>query len=437
MPTPPDTPPAATPSDRLPSRALVLSAVGVLLLGLWAYHWLASWKQGHLKHSPRPWLNRYEYFGIDFLHNYFAARHWANGGDPFREPFGDPIPPPHTRKLVYPPIVIPVFAWCALVDDPRTAVGGWMLALVSFATLGGIAAWKARRKLGLSDVPLSIVLAVVLINAPFAFALERGNYDLLVVPLVLTAVWGLNKRRFAGDALAGVCLALAVGLKAYPGVLVAGLVPLRRWRALACTLAFGAAFLAYRFDDLRVAADNLQALADVHDPETHYKDVIPDPEQRHPLPNTHSITASWYTVWAHTKLSALARIPSAVASGLICCSMFVWIAVLAYRCPNPAPALVPLALWAVALGTFVPKVANDYSLVFLPMAAAAVWDRRDPPAVHAALGFAVVVLQPVAFQLSPTVAFGAKVAAVIAVGWCLAARLKALAAHPAPAPESH
>lgn len=111
MPTPPDIPPATQP-DRLPSRAFVLSAVGVLLLALWAFHWLASWKQNHLKHSPKPWLSRYEYFGIDFLHNYFAARHWANGGDPFREPFGDPIPPPHTRKLVYPPIVIPVFAWC-------------------------------------------------------------------------------------------------------------------------------------------------------------------------------------------------------------------------------------------------------------------------------------------------------------------------------------
>jgi hypothetical protein len=220
-----------------------------------------------------------------------------------------------------------------------------MLALVTFATAGGVAAWKARRKLGLSDVPLSIVLAVVLVNAPFAFALERGNYDLLVVPLALAAVWGLNKRQFAGDVLAGACLALAVGLKAYPGVLVAGLIPLRRWRALALTLAFGATFLAYRFDDLKVAATNLQKLADDHDPETHYKDVIPNPEDRHPLPNTHSITASWYTVWAHTKLSALARIPSAVASGLICCSMLVWIAVLASRCPNPAPALVPLALW--------------------------------------------------------------------------------------------
>ncbi len=431
------TPPPATLSDRLPSRWFVLSAVGVLLLALWAYHWLASWKQNHLKHSPQPWLARYEFFGVDFQHNYFAARYWLNGGNPFREPFGDPVPPPHTRKLVYPPIVIPVFAWCGLIDDPRAATGVWMLALVAFATAGGVAAWKARRRLGLSDVPLALALAVVLVNAPFAYALERGNYDLLIVPLALAAVWGLNKRQLAGDVLAGACLALAVGLKAYPGVLAAGLIPLRRWRALACTLAFGAAFVAYRFDDLKVAAENLQELADDHDPEKAFATAIPNPEHRQPLQNTHSITASWYTTWAHTKLAALARIPSAVASGLICCSMLVWIAVLVYRCPNPTPALVPLFLWAVALGTFVPKVANDYSLVFLPMAAVAVWDRRDPPAVHAVLGFALVVLQPVAFQISPTVQFGAKVAAVLAVGWCLAARLTALAAQPAPAPESH
>ena len=104
--------------------------------------------------------------------------------------------------------------------------------------------------------------------------------------------------------------------------------------------------------------------------------------------------------------------------------MLGWVAYRLYRCPTPEPFLVPVFLWATAIGTFVPTVANDYSLVFLPLAAVAAWDRRDPPAAHAALGFLLIVLQPVSFYFSPSVALGGKVAGVIAVGFCLAARLR-------------
>ena len=408
---------------RIPRRA-VLAAVGTILLVWWVSYWVRGVKDNRLGDSPLTWYSPYQFLGVDFLHNYRAARYSLFEGNPFREDFDDPVREPKVRKLVYPPIVLPCFYWCGLVGDERTAIILWMVALMGFATAGGVAAWRARKRLGLTDVPLPLVLAAVLINGPVSFAVERGNYDLLIVPLALTAAYALNRRSLAWDAAAGACLALAVGLKAYPGVLVAGLIPLRRWRALAFTLAFGAAFIAYRFDDLKVAAANLSELAYDHDPERNLAAALPDPKTRHPLPATHSITASWYTLWAHTKLRALAKIPPAVATGLIVCSMLGWVAYRLYRCPTPDPFLVPVFLWAVALGTFVPTVANDYSLVFLPMAALAVWDRRDPPAVHAALGFLLVVLQPVSFYFSPSVALGGKVAGVIAVGFCLAARLR-------------
>ena len=281
---------------RIP-RWAVLSAVGTVLLVWWASYWVRGVIDNRLGDSPLTWYSPYQFLGVDFLHNYRAARYSLFEGNPFREDFGDPIRDPKARKLVYPPIVLPCFYWCGLVGDERTAIVLWMAALMGFATAGGVAAWRARKRLGLTDVPLPLVLAAVLINGPVSFAVERGNYDLLIVPLILLAAYALNRKSMAWDAAAGACLALAVGLKAYPGVLVAGLIPLRRWRALVFTLAFGAAFISYRFDDLKVAVSNLRELADDHDPEKNLAVALPDPKTRHPLPATHSITASWYTLW--------------------------------------------------------------------------------------------------------------------------------------------
>jgi Glycosyltransferase family 87 len=411
----------------LSTRSALLTLAGLFALGWWFVYWTDSLKKNQLKKSPVAWFDKYHFLGVDFLHNYHAARHWLNGGNPFTEPFGDPL----GRKLCYPPVVIPLFAWCGQIDKPKKAVKVWTWTLAGFAALGGLAAWLARRRLKLANVPLPLVLAVVLTSAPVGFAMERGNYDLLIVPFLLISAWALTRRSLPGDLLAGVCLALCVGLKVYPAVAVAGLVPLRRFRTLACTLAFGAVFVAYRFDDLTVAAENLKTLAADHDPKKLYPDR-PDPKTWKPLPNTHSIVANWQTTWDYTKLSDLSRISPVAAAGLIVLPLLGWVGYRVYRCPDVGPLLVPLLLWATALGTFVPKVANDYSLVFLPMAALAVWDRRDPLPVHAVLAFMLLLFQPVRFELSSTVAFGGKVAAVIAVGVCLVRRLKELSfqAHP-------
>src|SRR5439155_2943246 len=77
-------------------------------------------------------------------------------------------------------------------------------------------------------------LAALLCSTPLFYAMERGNYDLLVLLLVLPAVWALRSQAWWRNGLAGSCLALAAWIKIYPAILLLGLLPLRRLRAFWC-----------------------------------------------------------------------------------------------------------------------------------------------------------------------------------------------------------
>src|SRR5207302_3021493 len=176
------------------TRRTAFTIAGVGLLLIWGLVWAASIHRGRLVGAQRVWNYAYDFLGLDFLNNYQAARHWLAGGDPYREPFGDPT----GRKLCYPPIVLPLFAWCGWVK-PRAAIVLWMGILAGLAALGAVLGWRARRKLGLWDVPLPFAVAVVLVSTPVIYAMERGNYDLvLLVPLVLAA-WALQRRGWWPD----------------------------------------------------------------------------------------------------------------------------------------------------------------------------------------------------------------------------------------------
>jgi hypothetical protein len=398
----------------------VIALLGVAVLAWWGTWWAKNLQQTHLQKSPAAWFQPYPYIGLDFLHNYYAARHWVGGGDPYHEPFGDPL----GRKLCYPPIVLPFFAWCQLYS-PRTAVRVWTLALAGFAAAGTVAACRSRRELGLAPVPLPFALAAVLTSAPLIYAMERGNYDLLVLPPVLLAAWALRKRTVGRDALAGAGLALAACFKVYPGLLVLGLLPLRRGRAFLFALAAGAAFASFQAGNLPVFVENLKALVDSHDPDVWGRRFV--------LPLNHSITLNWELLWEGTKLAPLAKVPGPVAAAAVVGGLFVWVAFRIYHCPDPRPLALPFFLWAAAAATFVPKVANDYSLFFLPIAALAVWDRRDSMAVHVGLASMALWAEPIAFGISPSVSFAVKVVALVLTAACLASRAKEQEkAHPLP-----
>ena len=410
---------------RWATRAHTLLAVaGLIVLGFWAAGWKRSYDPNVLGKSPQVWFEPYRFLGLDFLHNYFAARHWLAGGNPYREPFGDPI----GRELCYPPVVLPFFAWCQAFG-PRTALGVWIVTLGAVAAGGTYAAWRARAALGLAPVPLTFALAAILASAPVMYAMERGNYDLLLLPLLSAAAWALQARSVGRDALAGGCLALAVCFKVYPALVVAGLIPLRRVRAAAFAGLGVVAFAGFQAQDLPVAVANLKKLARVHKPE----------RGGFISPTNHSLGGNWRMVWAGTRLHRLAKVPANVAAAALLGPALLAVGYRVYRCPDPRRVVLPFFLWVAGVATFVPTVANDYSLFFVPLAALAVWDRRDPVFVHVALGLLFLWAQPIRFAFATEVILAMKLLAVYGIAVALVNRVREQSAdtpadRPAPLP---
>ncbi len=400
---------------KLPTAQAIWNLVGVAVLVWWALYWRYAILKWHVKGSPTTWYDPFAFLSLDFLHNFQAVNFWFSGGDPFRADFGDPI----GRKLCYPPIVLVFFAWCKLLPVGK-AIAVWTAALGAFAALGALAAWRARRDLGLTPVPALFALAAVLASGPASYAMERGNYDLLLVPFLLLAAWGLRREGWPWDLLVGYALAAAIGLKIYPGLLLAAPFVLRRWRALGCTAAFVALMFSFQPHNLPIFVENLRDLTARHEVET-----LPAAP-----PMVHSISWGWTATWEGTRLAELAMVPGPIAAGAIVGSLLAWVSLGLYRCRDPRPAVLPFLLWTLAAATFVPKVANDYNLVFLPMAMLAVWDRRDPLPVHAGLALACLVLQPVGFAMSHSVVFGFKILGLVLTAYCLASRLRELRESP-------
>lgn len=400
---------AAATWKRATRMHTLLALIGVVVLGFWASWWVRSYQKNQLRPSPQAWFARFPFLGLDFLHNYWAVRHWLAGGDPYHEPFGDPL----GRKLCYPPAVLPLFAWCRAFN-PGTALGVWTVALGAVAAGGAVAAWRARSALGLSPVPLPFALAAVLTCAPVEYAMERGNYDLLVLPPVAVAAWALRARSIRRDALAGGCLALAVCLKVYPALLVAGLVPLRRVRAAAFAGLALAALAGFRAHDLPAAVANLREMARDHSPARH----------RTISPTNHSIPGNWPMLWEGTRLARLGKLPPALATAALLGPALLWVGYRVYRCPDPRRVVLPYFLWTAGAATFVPVVANDYSLFFVPLAALAAWDRRDPVPVHVALGFMLLWAQPVRLPVGADLLLGLKLLAVYGTAAALVNRAR-------------
>ncbi len=95
------------------------------------------------------------------------------------------------------------------------------------------------------------------------------------------------------------------------------------------------------------------------------------------------------------------------------------------RRPNRPNLLLPYFTWLAATATFLPKIAHDYSLLYLPLTALAVWDRRDRAAVHLLMLPALLWWQP--FRLpgvGPKILFVGKCLAMLALAMCLVARAR-------------
>jgi hypothetical protein len=381
-------------------------STATLALALWAVWWTVALIELDLPVAG--WTTFIPAFGADFTSQTdHAARTWSGYADPYAD---------HRHLFHYPPIVIRLFAWTPYFST-TTALRIWVVVLALLVIAGAVLAWKTRRELGVEEVPLAFALACVLFSAPVVFALERANFDLITLAAILLALRVERRGGNFAEVAAGCLLAVGPWVKIYPGLIGVALFALRRFRMLAGFVGGGIAI------GLAAPAETLRSFEVL-------RLAMERTRQGTPLGAwAHSVSIAWLEIVHHAKLSgfgALAKVPSSLVAAAAVTPALFWVSLRVYQCEKRGLLTYPLLLWVVALASFVPEIANDYSLVFLPVAAVAVYSRREPWIVHAGMALLLVVLQPFALPINPFVLLLFKLVGLYAVGAMLVQRANEL-----------
>jgi hypothetical protein len=382
-----------------------LAFAGLAILLLWGAWWTASlYKKQFILHQWT-WVPATNWLGLDFLNNYHAARHWLAGGNPYTEQIDDPM----NRPFIYSPVVLGLFSWCRFLSASQATVI-WTLALAALAAVGAVACWRTRRRLGLWELPLPFLLAAVLGSFPVLFELERGNCDLLVLLLIVMTASALAKQTLPRDSFAGFCVALAVWIKIYPAMLVLGLLAARRYRAVVCVVL---AYLAIGLADYPGTVQHIHAM----------RSYVADYDMRLHA-SAHPFGTWWKHFWENTPLAIVTKMPGILGASCVLAPLVLWVSCQFFQERSRGALLFPYLAWLTAVGTFLPPVSNDYNLFFLPLAALAVWDRRDRVIVHLLMALLLLWWQPIQLPIGATLVFTFKLAGLAAVGTSLVARVR-------------
>ena len=392
------------------------SWVSAAALAGWAWWWWISLEELNLWGCAATWI-RHPFFGADFTtQSDYAARVWLGGADPYL--FRDHL-------FHYPPIVIRLFLWTPHFPN-STALRIWVVVLAILIVLGTLAAVRVRRRLGLERLPALAAVALVLFSFPAIFTLERSNFDLITLAVVLLALPLFRRNSPRAEFIAGCILAVGPWVKLYPGIMGLGLIATRRWRATAgfalAGVAIGLAAPAETlrsFEALRLAVERIKQAAKVD-----------------PLPTwSHSLSIAWQNLGqalADTPLAGPVQAISGDAAGMtLVLATGGWVSWRVYRARGAEGVLYPLLLWLNALGSCVGAIANDYSLMFLPLAIVAVFSLRDPWFVRISMALLLVWWQPIELPIGAVPLFIIKLMALAAVGVCLVRRAQELAQHAA------
>lgn len=384
-----------------------LHRMSVLLLAAWCLWWGASLARQDLVGARWGWFPKC--FGVDFIYHVDKpTRIWLAGGDPYED---------KARKCSYPPMTMRLFAWVGLMN-PTQALTLWICATGLIAVGGGVAAWRSRRRLHLSSLPLSTILVVILYSLPMVFSMERGQYDLVTIPIVLGALAIMRRETRWSQVAAGALLAIAPWAKVYPGLLGVGLAGLRRWDALASFAVVGLAIgVGLTGDTERWLVNN----------ELHMEEARKISRLEHPThvcPWNHSLTDNWPRIWNRTPLRPLSRINGYVAAAAILGPLLFWVSRRISQCRERQQLAFPYLMWVVALAAFVPPVANDYSLVVLPVAILAACGPRDPVLCRLAILALGVAWQPFGLPITGRLLILVKLAALFSVGVSLVRRAR-------------
>ena len=407
-----------------------------LILG-WATWWALAFANGALwgVHATR--VPAWKFLGLDFQHNYDAARFWLSGHNPYVEQFGD-----WRGTFAYPPIVLPLFAWCALLSQ-KAAYIVWTGFVGGATAVGAAFAARSRQTQKLLCFPLPLIVGTLLWSLPVLFAAERGQTDVLVLLAIVVAVAALGRPpSWRRDLLIGLCLAVATWIKIYPVFALLGLIPLRAWRSFGLGVLQAAliGLVPFRATILWIET-SAEAQKDRVGFVTEIKQWLFDHASHRPAELTlyptisadaHSLTTYWATFWKHFGLWWLERMPGALGALLVLMPPAIWVSlrVLPSADASRARLAYPYLLWLVAIATFLMPVSYDYNLFYLPLAALAVWDRRDPW-VLSAITFAATFVWWQPFRLpgfvNAEVYMGLKLISLACVGMHLVRRLNDVA----------
>lgn len=185
---------------------------------------------GTLTRMPGQWHRR------DFSNYYESAWALRNGIDPYSSylaPVGARLGL-ETGGLLHasetPPFLL-CFEPLTLVP-PRAAFWAW--SAINFAALAIAMYLLLAYRPGLSTRTAWLLAGLILMSAPVTVNLYWGQSQLIVLALMAAAMRSMEHKR---DGAAGLLIAAAALLRAYPLLLVGYLLITRRWRALAFATA--------------------------------------------------------------------------------------------------------------------------------------------------------------------------------------------------------
>jgi hypothetical protein len=319
------------------------------------------------------------FWGLDFQHSYASAITWLSGGDPYRHLTNDPM----NGRSVYPPLTLVAFAWVKLfpaasalpltigwqgqqVDFtyPRNAVYLWLAVSAGIFALVARQVVRSRADLGVPRLALPLVAGLLLTSYPVMFELERGNCNVLpLLGIVGVAIFAQRPRSWAADGAIAACVAVAAGIKAYPAILILGLLALRNFRAALLALGLIGVMVAASWPSW---AAWWQVIRETTGPEMQAETY---------LDYSHSI-AMHATLLARDLHLSPAAFRTPVVAGLVLVSVTTVCWRLFRTRVSPAIAF-PLLLWLAAMGTMVNKIAFDYGLIYLPCALLVLWSPGD------------------------------------------------------------
>jgi hypothetical protein len=392
----------------------MLLAVCIIMLVLWCFWWAISLLRQELQAGEYLWFphgsksNWIVTIGCDFYnHVDIPARIWWNGGDPYA----------NTKQFfAFPPLEMRLFAWVNLMK-PRTAYGVWLIVMTAIIAAATWTASRWRRRLSLANIPPYVALVLVLFSTPALYAMERGQYDPLTLLFILAALPLLKPGSHWTQFLAGALLCLAPWLKAYPGLLFAGLIGLQRWRALAGFVLTGiviAAVFLYTGEMQNFLVNNAQHIQIADRFALAFSGDI--------TPMSHPLSIVLASIWLGTKFSWLGILTGKIMAVILLGLLLTWVTCHVYRCHARDALTYPYLLWITALATFVPPISNDYNLIFLPLAVLTVWSPRDPLLIQAPLILLLLWWQPIGLPVNGPPIFMIKLLGLGAAAVCLVKR---------------